>query len=282
MIDLVLATVGRTQEPARLLRSLDAQTFRDFRLIVVDQNGDGRLDPVLAEFAAAFPLLRVASEPGLSRARNVGLRNVDADVVGFPDDDCWYPSSLLEQVAEFFAVHPDLDGLSGRSIDESGTPSGGRWDRRGGRVTRFNTWTRAGAYTIFLRRAAIDRIGPFDETLGLGAGETPAAAEDLDYVLRSVRLGHAVYYDPGLQVFHPQTREGSADPLPEAGYAYGLGVGQVLRKNRLPRWFVAYYVSRPLVASVLSLLQWERARARFYWAVARGRARGWRSASTSS
>jgi len=282
VIDLVLATVGRSEEPARLLRSLEAQTYRAFRLIVVDQNEDRRLDEVLERFAGTVPIIRLRSEPGNSRARNVGLTHVRAEVVAFPDDDCWYPPDLLHRAAECLSTQPALDGVSGRSVDEGGRPSGGRWSRRRGVVTRFNVWSRVSAYTVFLRRSAIEAAGVFDETLGLGPEATWPAAEDLDFVLRAVQSGSVILYDPDLCIHHPQRREGLQAPSPETGFRYGAGFGRVLRKNGLPEWFAAYTVVRSVGAAVLSILRREPGRARFYVAVARGRLSGWRSASTSS
>jgi GT2 family glycosyltransferase len=279
-IDLILATVGRTDEPARFLRALDAQRYRDVRLIVVDQNGDDRLASILSGFEHAFPILHLRSELGLSRARNVGLQHASAMIVGFPDDDCWYPAGLLERVARFFATHSKHGGLSGRAVDETGRPSGGQWDRHAGPVTRFNVWKRTCAYTVFLRRSAVEATGQFDEALGLGPAVSWPAAEDLDYVLRGVQRGVSVYYDPTLLVHHRQAREGSADPSAEAGYRYGLGAGRILRKNRLPSWFAGYYCGRPFAAAGLALLQGETRKARFYWSVGRGRVCGWRSPST--
>jgi hypothetical protein len=202
--------------------------------------------------------------------------------VGFPDDDCWYPTGLLEQVAGFFTAHPECDGLSGRSIDEEGRPSGGRWDRQAGEITRFNVWKRTCAYTVFLRLPVIAATGTFDETLGLGPQARWPAAEDMDYVLRGVQEGFALHYEPALCVHHRQTREDSPLPETEAGHQYGLGAGRVLRKNRLPWWFAAYYCGRSFGASGLSMVVGNPSRARFYWAVGRGRVRGWLSANTSS
>jgi glycosyltransferase involved in cell wall biosynthesis len=88
---LVLATVGRTQEVARFLDSLARQTYRDFELIVVDQNPDDRLVELLRPFELRFPIIHLRCERGVSRARNLGPKYVSGDIVGFPDDDCWYP-----------------------------------------------------------------------------------------------------------------------------------------------------------------------------------------------
>lgn len=272
-IDLVLATTGRTAEPRRFLDSLGAQTHGNFRLIVVDQNPDGRLEPILDEFESRFPIVHLRTEPGCSRARNVGLRHVEGGVVAFPDDDCWYPPDLLQRVSDFFAEYPELDGLGGRSIDAEGRPSGGRWDQRAGPIMRFNLWKRASTYTIFLRRVAVERTGLFDETLGPSA-KWPSG-EDLDYVLRSVAKGCVVYYEPEFGVYHPQTREGSERPDIGVGYQYGLGMGRVLRKHRLPSWFAAYQCARAFGGALVMIVRGRPAMARFHLAVGRGRIWGW-------
>src|SRR5919197_5997586 len=67
-LDLVVATLGRSDELARLLDSLERQTHQRFRLVVVDQNADDRVDAVLAG-RDALEVLRLRSAPGLSRAR---------------------------------------------------------------------------------------------------------------------------------------------------------------------------------------------------------------------
>jgi len=83
--DLVVATVGRTDELGRLLDSIAAQEYGPLRVVVVDQNDDERLAPILA--GRALELEHVRSPLGLARARNAGLEVLERDVVAFPDDD---------------------------------------------------------------------------------------------------------------------------------------------------------------------------------------------------
>ena len=87
--DLVVATVDRVAELERLLASLDAQTHHGFRVLLVDQNPDDRLAPIVGR-PRSFELVRLRSERGLSRARNAALDRIQADLVAFPDDDCSY------------------------------------------------------------------------------------------------------------------------------------------------------------------------------------------------
>src|SRR5262249_37052881 len=97
-MSLVLCTLGR--RPAqleRLLDSLESQPFRSFEIILVDQNPQANLDQIVRSRAARLTLRHVRSDRGLSLARNVGLRHATGDIIGFPDDDCWYLADTLMQ-----------------------------------------------------------------------------------------------------------------------------------------------------------------------------------------
>ena len=115
--DLVVATVGRSDELGRLLDSVEAQGYPNVRVLVVDQNEDGRTSEALAD--RAVEVVRLSSARGLSRARNVALEHLAADLVAFPDDDCVYPPGLLATVADRLSATSALDGLTGRAAEES-------------------------------------------------------------------------------------------------------------------------------------------------------------------
>ena len=169
--DLVVPTLGRSAELDRFLGALEAQSYRSYRLIVVvDQDAEAGLEPTLAPYRDKISIQQVESARGLSRARNAGLREVTGDVVSFPDDDCWYPPDLLQRVADILERNPAWDGVTGRTIDESARSSLLLWQKQPGLITRENVWRTAVTVTIFLRRAVVERVGSFDETLSLGAG----------------------------------------------------------------------------------------------------------------
>jgi glycosyltransferase involved in cell wall biosynthesis len=273
--DLVLATIGRTLELRRFLESLRSQTYRRFRLILIDQNDDRRLEPILDEYRDDVPLIRVTSEPGLSRARNVGLRYLEGDVVSFPDDDCWYPPDLLERVAADLGRRSDWAGVTGRTVDEAARSPFVLWQREPGVVTRENVWKTAVAVTIFLRRAVVERVGLFDESLGAGSGTPWGSGEETDYVLRALAAGCTIAYDPALAVFHESPTPALDRAAASKGYVIGMGNSRVLRKHRYPRWFAIYRVLQLVAGSTFFLARGRPALARFDWAMARGRVAGW-------
>jgi glycosyltransferase involved in cell wall biosynthesis len=268
--DLVVATLGRSSELARLLDSLERQTHRGFRVIVVDQNDDDRVQAIL-DFRAGLEILRLRSAPGLSRARNVALEHVDSDIVAFPDDDCFYPDDLLEQVADRLG---DLDGVGGKAVDPHGRP-GGRWRSEAFRVTRDTVWYSGNSHTIFLRRALVEQVGRFDEALGLGAGTPWHSGEEIDYIARAVAVGARIEYDPQLVIYHP-VKPLSDDGLRALGRRDGASVGYILAKNAYPPKALARMLVRPLGGAGLELLRRDTAQARFQLATLHGRILGYR------
>jgi glycosyltransferase involved in cell wall biosynthesis len=266
--DLVVATVDRSEELRVLLDSLERQTHRGFRVLLVDQNEDDRLAGVLD--GRPFEVVRLAADRGLSRARNAALPHLQADAVAFPDDDCAYPDGLLADVAGRLAADPALDGVTGRAVDGDGRSSSSWQDDRA-ELTRDNLWNRAISYTIFLRRTLVERVGAFDERLGLPA----SSGEEIDYLIRAVDGGARVEYDPALVVRH----ERETRPAGAIGARDGASIGYVLRKHRYPSRTVARMLVRPAGGVLAAVAQRDRERARFHLGTLRGRLLGYRHAA---
>jgi glycosyltransferase involved in cell wall biosynthesis len=254
--DLIVATFGRVEPVERLLASLDRQSHRRFRVLLVDQNDDDRLAHVAGPW-----LERLTSARGLSRARNAALERVTADVVAFPDDDCVYPPHVLERVARRLVDEPTLAGVTGRDQSEG-------WPQDPAELDRDNVWNRAISFTIFLRRDLVERVGAFDERLGL----PDSSGEEIDYLIRALATGGRIEYDPELVVTHdPITRD-----LVSLGARDGDSIGYILRKHRYPPRTVARMLARPVAGTAVALARGDRTRARFHFATARARFRGYR------
>jgi len=242
-----------------------------FRLVVVDQNDDDRVERMLVEHPA-LEALRLRAPRGLSRARNVALPSLTAELVAFPDDDCAYAPDLLGRVAARFDGDPGLDGLCGRPLDADGRAAG-RWPSTAQAITPETVFHTAISHTIFLRRRVVERTGAFDERLGLGAGTPFRSGEEIDYLVRALRGGARLEYDPSIVVTHPAKRPG-ADELVALGRREGGALGYVLAANRYPPRTILRLLLRPLLASVAFAALLDTTRARFQLATLAGRLQG--------
>lgn len=275
-VSLVVATLGRVDELAALLDSLAIQagpTFEvpPFEVIVVDQNGDDRLDALLAHHARHFPLRHLRSSVrALSHARNLALPHCTGAILGFPDDDCSYPPGVLARVIAAFD-DPALGVFTGAAVAPTGRLGSGRWHNQAGPITRANAWTTAMSFTLFIRRDLMDRVGRFDEQLGLGARY--GAAEETDLLLRALALGAVARYDPSLLITHPDKQ---LTPTAAArAFAYGTGCGYVLRKHRSPLATVLNFLVRPAGGALLYLLRGNLLASGYYVRTLAGRLAGY-------
>lgn len=271
---LVLATVGRTTELERFLDSLLAQTSHDFEVVVVDQNKDERLLPLLEPYTEKFCLkhLRTGSL-GASRARNEGLEYTSGEIIAFPDDDCWYPPELLAQTDKIIRARSALDGLTGCSVNERGETSNARFDGSAGVLGRTSLWSRAIEYTMFLRAESVHALR-FDEALGVGSGTPWGAGEATDYLLRLLDRNATIHYDPALKVFHPSPVPPYDAKARTKAYSYGSGMGRILYTHEMPVWFKAKWLVRPLCGTVLSAMSLKFGKAGYHWNIFRGRLKG--------
>src|SRR5262245_40819007 len=272
-VSLILATLGRAPTLPRFLRSLREQTHADTELLVVDQSGDDRLLPLLDELRGTLRIVHLRAAPGLSRARNAGLPRATGELVAFPDDDCWYPATLLADVLEELQ-RAGTDGLTCRVVDETDAPIA-RFSGSSGLLTPRNLWTRVASVSLFVRTEAVRSVDGFDESLGLGSGTRWGAAEDFDLPIRLLHQGYRLFYSTRPRVFHPHSLAGGYAPAIPRAKAYAPAVGRVWRKHRYPLWFVAYGLLRPLGGVLLGIATLDRHRALYHLAVFRGRLSGW-------
>lgn len=273
---LVVSTIGRFDDLRALFVSLAAQTFRDFEVIVVDQNGDDRLVALIREFASTFSLRHVPMpERGVSRGRNRGLREASGDIVTFPDDDCTYRHDVLERVHAMFERLHEMDALSVRCDAPSGAVQKvARFDAVPGPVTRNNLLNCFVEFAFFARRDQFDGLS-FNESLGVGAGTPWGSDEGPDLVLRMLNRGCRMRYCPEISILHASPLESIDERTLRRSYTYGCGRGRLYRLHRFPLHAVVYSLVRSLGGCCLNLAQLRSIWARYYWLAFCGKLRGY-------
>ncbi len=239
---VVLATRGRPASLPITIDSLLRSDHPDFEVVVVDNSpSDPRTAELIAERYADDPRVRLVAEPrpGLSYARNRGLRTVEADVVAFTDDDVTVAPSWLRQISAEFAdagvtcvtglVEPvELESLW-QWWFECAAGFGRGFDRRVYHLTASPDESplfpyQMGIYgtgaSMALRRSSLPRGWAFDEALG--AGSPAAGGEDLDLFLDVLTLGGTLVYQPAALVRHRHRSDGTGLHAQMRGYGRGL------------------------------------------------------------
>jgi glycosyltransferase involved in cell wall biosynthesis len=238
-----MATLGRSDEIIILLESLLLQSYKNFELIIVDQNNDDRVTKIFEQYKNKLDLhYYPCDKKGLSLGRNIGLAHISGDIIAFPDDDCEYDHNTLERINIFFSQninnnfytcntkekHSELSILSGTSGDT---------------IVSLNNIMHVGiSFTIFVRATAIKYFA-FDEQLGVGAEFGSGEESDLlFFLLKNKNKG---FYHSEHYIFHPSKQE-----TIEKAFHYGKGYGALHKKV-----VVVYRFYRYLFYFLLTLLK---------------------------
>ncbi len=249
---LILATLGRDIELMYFLDSLQNQTYRDFELIIIDQNKDGKIDSVIESCRTNFSVNHIKVDfKGNSRARDYGIRFARGEIIAFPDDDCVYEKDVLEKVVEEFKNKPNIAILSAGSYDFSKTHFGIGVNSKYPR--RFSQYYMMGVeFTHFFHLARVDR-SEFYLDHDFGIGSKYPGAEGFELLYRLLRAGNKAFYYPGIKIYHADKdnyKVGSDRML-----LYSAGVGAYIRKftNEYDLSMLYFIVRKMFVAPLLKM-----------------------------
>lgn len=215
-VSVILPTANRPEHARDALASVLGGVYPAFDLLVVDQSDDPGTERLVRELMARDPRVsyRRGREPGLARARNLGIRETWGEPLAFIDDECRAAPDWLEAIVGAFCEQPDADLLYGQVLLPVDGPDCGEWLAlsipRPRRLSRRDGCAFGGTGANFaLRRRLVARIGGFDEGMG---GNGPARwAQDLDFQLRTYLAGAVILLRPEVRV-----ERGRARPLPPA------------------------------------------------------------------
>lgn len=275
MLSLVQTSRARAFELKRFLDSLNAQVgidFKDIQLIFIDQ-GDNR--EIFRDINSEIDFEYIKTTPcSLSKARNVGLKYVKCEYVGFPDDDCWYEPDTLSKV--FSLLHGKYDGVVCYGSDENNKPTNS-FAQYSQKISKYNHCG-AISYTIFLK--FIKELS-FDENLGVGSSHKFLSGEETDYLIKFIENSSSdVFYSRDICVHHPLAKSDYFDSETKKAYYYARGRGYLLRKHSYPFILKFKALCRPVVGILFYSICLKLRKAKRSWNILKGRLDGYRESKS--
>jgi GT2 family glycosyltransferase len=249
-ISVIVCTRDRPDALRHCLRALQQVTYDAIEFIVVDNapSNDATRE-VVAEFSATDLRVRYSCEPrpGLSRARNHGIRAARFAVLAFTDDDVIVDPAWPAALVAGFAADPDAACVTGlvaaRSLDAASEryfDSRYSWgeafqprpydlaeNRDQSPLYPFTAGIFGVGANFAIRRDVVELLGGFDPLLGAGA--PCRGGEDLDMFVRIILARQRICYMPSALAWH-RHRVGH-QALAQQVYSYGWGLGAYLAKR---------------------------------------------------
>src|SRR5262245_14071050 len=216
-LSVIVVTKNRARHIAPCLDSLAAPL--DAEIVIVDNGSADNTAALIDGWARANAVpVQALSYPGLGKSRglNLALRAAKGDVLAFTDDDCRLHPEYVNDLLRHDAADTGFVLRGGRielgdptdlplTINTSPTPK--RWSLAlSTRDDCLESGELIGA-NMTMRRALVERLGPFDEDFG--PGSRLGSGDDHEYILRAYLNGITLEYVPDMTVLHHHGRKTS-------------------------------------------------------------------------
>lgn len=267
-VSVIICTRNRSRDLYRCLRSLFAQTCLPNEVIVVDNApSDDSTHNVVKQFSEV--LYYREQRPGLSIARNAGIRLAASPVVAFTDDDVVLHPLWVYYVQESFAS-PRVGAMTGLVIASSlNTESQQLFEKQysfnrgycdklydktyfnAGLSTGPRVWNIGAGANMAFRRSVFDTVGYFDERLGAGAA---GCSEDSELWYRLLAKEFDIYYNPRAVGFHEHRKEVQALQRQVFSYMRGHTAAALIQQSQIKEAGYRKYLYRMIFKSCMPLL----------------------------
>lgn len=261
VVDVVVVTWNVREEAAACIASVLASRDVEVRPVVVDNASEDGSAEVLAERFPTLRLLRNSVNLGFARAANQGIAAGAAPWIFLLNPDAIVPPDALARLVRRLEHLPGHAAVVPRLVDGDGRhqhsvhlfPSlvhslllavgprrilspparrarlvEGDWE---GDVERDVPWAVGAA--MLLRRAALERVGPLDESFFL-------YAEDLEWCDRATAAGWRIRFCPDVVVTHLGNRSGARLYGSQRTAAYLHNTVRFLRRRHGVVWTAAW------------------------------------------
>jgi glycosyltransferase involved in cell wall biosynthesis len=186
LTSIVVAVYNGAAFLGEALDSALAQDYDPIEIVVVDDGSTDATPEVIARYPQVVALRQSNAGPGA--ARNTGIAAARGAFIAFVDADDTVPIGKLSTQVRYLLDHPEVSVVLGRQ--EARTDQGveePHWHQRPAWLPRTLPWggrEQIPPMTMVARRAAFDRVGPFDTRFRFG--------DDLDWLLRAHESGEGL------------------------------------------------------------------------------------------
>jgi glycosyltransferase involved in cell wall biosynthesis len=125
VFSIVIATHGRPHLLERALRSLRANSFASYEIIVVSDEANAETFRIVATYLGPDDIfIKRSGKPGPALSRNAGIEVASGQALLFLDDDDIFESNYLEEAYRAFLRAPDRVTYTNYSVIEENRTDG--------------------------------------------------------------------------------------------------------------------------------------------------------------
>lgn len=233
LFSIICATKGNENRLKELCNSLNNQKFKNFELIICDQNKNNK-NKLLLKIFKNLRIKYIKSKVGLSIARNKGINLSKGDFLIFLDDDITLENTFLKKIKEL--LDKKSYNVIAYSVEDENKKKFLNYPKKSGYLISPNQIFNSISSVSFVINNKNKLF--FDEEIGLGSKYIYQSGEETDYIFRNIKkFKYKVYFEKSIFVKHKNKKNNFFREINKAFY-YGCGWSYVAKKNSLGFQFI--------------------------------------------
>ena len=110
LISIIIPTYNRIDLLERALNSVVNQTYKNWEIIVVDNNSTNKIDKLIKRYSEFnIKLFKINNNGVIAASRNLGIKNSKGNLIAFLDSDDWWKPKKLYSSIEIFTKYQNID-----------------------------------------------------------------------------------------------------------------------------------------------------------------------------
>jgi glycosyltransferase involved in cell wall biosynthesis len=201
LVTVIIPTYNRAEKLNRALESLTYQTFKKFKVIVIDDGSTDKTRDTVSNYQRQLSLeyIYCKNSGGPAKPRNIGLFKTNTKYIAFLDSDDWWHKdklkiSLLFLKKGYSFVYHDLF-LVNKDLYRRGVLVSGKLENYSYQnlINSGNIFPNS---SVVMESILLKAVGGFDESNKL------IGSEDYDAWIRVAKISNNYYRIPGIYGFY--------------------------------------------------------------------------------
>ncbi|WP_338356707.1 glycosyltransferase family A protein [Yeosuana marina] len=199
--EILLSTMNRTSL-SFLQDMFPKDDFKNYSILIINQTSKDK------QLKSDSPNVRVINsfEKGLSKSRNLAIKNGEGTICLIADDDVKYKTHFKKIILEAFKKHHKADILTFQIVNKKG-----ELYNKFPNIIKHNKNTVSTVNSVAIalkRKKIIENNSFFNENFGLGSAfET---ADEYVFLRSALRKGLKLFFEPKVILMHPNYSSGRA------------------------------------------------------------------------
>jgi glycosyltransferase involved in cell wall biosynthesis len=160
MVSVIIPTRNEEDAIEKLLKSLKAQTYKNFEILVIDGGSTDNTEGVAKKYGARF-IRETGKYKSPANARNLGVKGAKGDIIAVFDCDSEVNDKFIEEGVKQFSSDKVMGITSSYILAED------TWVEKT-LASKLKTHALKPGTPVFTRRGFVNSLGGWDATLGYG------------------------------------------------------------------------------------------------------------------